>query len=280
MIAICAAVFLLLGSAFASCPQGVCPCPSGQVDVLSWMSGTYFLNNPTDHMASDPSYTPNENGFTGTNVYPYLWPQGSGQGKMWWSRYEDSAGTGYAWDVSAFDSNYIYFAYTNAGAGNDPNYYRQYYDPDESSGGYFYPAAPRCVTASPTQGQPYSNSTIILSASNPNDTQYKVVTNCSSTTDSLGGAEFQLWPPVTYTFNPPMYGNEDIGNHALMALVYRYDLQNGQYQSKEVFYYDQTYGWVAWTHQTWGSGNWNSVDSWDYMDQLTSGQLLPGQPTC
>jgi hypothetical protein len=279
-------LFSFLGATAAACPQG-------QIDVVPLMMGSYFLNNPNAYMAADPAYI-NLSGFGNTNVYP----QYGSSGRMWWSRGIDSSwtnGTGYGWDVSAFDSNYVYFAFTNSSVGGslsqNPNYYRQYYDPTDPAGNNFWKITPRCVTT-PQAGSPYS--TILIPPSDGNtqsDTDFfnmagpPGVPSCqqSEDTTSVNGADFQLWPPTTYTFTPPMKGNENIGSHPLMALVYRwkYDSSTQQYGNQEIFYFDQTYGWVAWTHQSWNGSGWNAPDQWNYMDQLTPGtHVNPGQPTC
>jgi hypothetical protein len=76
----------LLGTASASCPRSVSPCSAGQVDVVSRMLGDNFLSNPSAHMNAD-SADGGDPGYGDTNVYPYLWPQGSSRGRMGWSRY-------------------------------------------------------------------------------------------------------------------------------------------------------------------------------------------------
>jgi hypothetical protein len=225
-------------------------------------------------MAADPS--------SNTSVYPEYWADGAGN-RMWWSRGVLSNNTGYGWDVSAFDSNYVYFAFTNSLATPlpaSPNYYRQYYDPTDTAGNNFWKIAPRCVTTPPV-GQPYS--TIIIPT---NDTlSYSMEGPPNPATCQQGGpstatgADFQLWPPTNYTFTPPMQPNVTLGK--LMALVYRWGLSGSQYTTRETFYFDQTYGWVAWTSESWVNNAWK-LEQWNYMDQLTSvtSHVGPAQPIC
>ncbi len=259
-------------AAAQSCPEGICPCDaSTQYDVVNWMFGSQFISNPNGYMA-------NSGGQANTPIYPTLWPQtSSAQGKIWYSKgtiTNDGQTEGYAWDVNTYDSNYVYFALTNpAGAWTFPNY-RQYADPETSTG--FYPIAPRCV--SNTQTTKYSDYSISV-----DDSNYFAVDNCVvQPTQNLDGVDLQLWPPTTYSDLP-----SPLNTWTLMNLLYNYNGWNSSgngWNTVEKFWFSETYGWVAW--EQWnlvdnnGTYTYNKVNS-AYMGTYEStGNVPPAQPGC
>lgn len=253
-------------AAALACPEGICPCNSSQYDVVAWMTGTYYTQNPYFHMEST-SYSPGYN----SPVYTTIWPQtGSTPGYIWFSK----SSSGYPWDVDSFDSNYVYFAYTNyqPSGGAFPDY-AQYVDEQKNPWG-FYPIAPRCVPKS-LAGTPYASLSIPYNAADWVNVTCQDGKRKTSAVQNLGGANMQMWPPTAYPGLP-----SPLNSQQLMALVYSYSWQNGAYQSIEKSYYNPTYGWVGWELWNYSGGTYKKTQ-YDYLWTVeSSGNITPVQPAC
>jgi hypothetical protein len=250
-------------------------------------------------MEADPAYTNTTNypNSGNTPAYPQWWSQpAGGQGKLWWSRTYNSGYSGVNWDMSLFDDSSIYFGFTNAQPwGNNANTYRQYYDPDNTtSGAHFWTIAPRCVLTSTAGGTLYSNGESVIPPSYGNVTQDTDTYNVNSSTCNPGpitpdtllhGAVFELYAPDSKTSVLPYplhLANNTTDN--LMALVYRwnYNATTLVYGTRETFYFDSEYGWVAWTTENWNTTSqayelvqFNYSDTYNTIAQ----HVAPGQPT-
>jgi hypothetical protein len=291
--------FLLLFLGIVSASAQTFSCPAGYTDVAQYMMGSYFVSNPNaaTYMAADPDYV-DTTGSGNTPAYPQWWPQpAGGQGKLWWSRsYNSSSYLGYNWDMSLFDDSYIYFGYTNAQPwGDNPNTYRQYYDPDNTtSGAHYWTVAPRCVLTSTSAGSLYSNGESVLPPSYGNSTQDTDTYNVNSSTCDPGpitpeagvqGAVFELYAPDSKTSVLPYplhLANNP--NDNLMALVYRWDYNPTTYvyATRETFYFDSEYGWVVWTSENWSTTSQAyELTNFNYADTFSSiaQHVAPGQPT-
>jgi hypothetical protein len=280
-----------LTAAAQSCPsgspEGICPCSSSDYDVVAWMTGTEYATNPNFYMKSSNS-SPSYN----SNIYTTVWPEKDSDGTItpgdiWFSKGLcsgsscPSGSNGYPWDVDTYDSNYVYFAYTNyqPSGGTYPDY-AQYLDGAQPGPYAAYPIAPRCVPQSTPAGTAYSSLSISSSGANwvnltcPSDSSW-----VTGTVTNLDGANMQLFPPTVYSGLPSPLNTQN-----LMLLTYGYSGQTGSnWNSVEKSYYNQTYGWVGWELWNWnvdGDGKYTKTE-WDYLWTVEpSGNVPPAQPAC
>jgi hypothetical protein len=132
-------------------------CPSGQYDMLDWMTLDSDLR-ATQHMTG-----------TANPLYDTMYSD-----KFYWVK----GGNGYPWDIQLYDSNFIYLWITEYSWG-DPKSYKKF------SNNYNMPLTNRCAKG----GFPGSTITV------PN-TSYEIYTSCSnSTTHDLKQAVNQVWGP-------------------------------------------------------------------------------------
>ncbi len=168
-------------------------------------------------------------------------------------------------------------------------------DPDNTtSGAHFWTIAPRCVLTSTAGGTLYSNGESVIPPSYGNVTQDTDTYNVNSSTCNPGpitpdtllhGVVFELYAPDSKTsvLPYPLHLANNTSN-TLMALVYRwnYNATTFAYGTRETFYFDSKYGWVAWTTENWNTTSqayelvqFNYSDTYSTMAQ----HVAPAQPT-
>jgi len=132
-------------------------CPSGQYDMLDWMTLDSDLRG-SNHMTGSAN-----------PLYTTMWST-----KFYWTK----GGNGYPWDIQLYDSNFIYLWITEY-SWSDPYSYKKF------SSDYNMPLAPRCAKGG------FPGSTITVP-----DTSYDLYTSCSSSSHhTLKQGVNQVWGP-------------------------------------------------------------------------------------
>jgi hypothetical protein len=144
-------------------------CPSGEYDMLDWMTMDSGLRSSEYLTGSSNS------------IYTSIWP-----GKFWWTK----SGLGYPWDIQLYDNNYIYLWITELDW-NNPQTFKKFANNTNM------PLAPRCAKGG------FPGSTIIVP-----DTSYQTYTDCTHyTTQNLKTGVNQVWGPYTLSFGGDIPNN-------------------------------------------------------------------------
>ena len=167
LVAVCAVATLLAPVMLRAEPT--ISCPSGQYDMLDWMTldsdlrASHFLQGN-----ANPLYTT-------------MWST-----KFYWTK----GASGYPWDIQLYDSNYIYLWITEW-TWSDPHTFKKF------ALNYNMPLAPRCAKAG------YPGSAIKV----PN-TYYEIHTSCKNyTLTNLKYGINEVWGPYYYSFSGSLPSN-------------------------------------------------------------------------
>jgi hypothetical protein len=242
---------VLIGALGAGVSFAQVTCPSGDFNMLDWMT----LNNATTEHLYGPQDLPLYTILPDNNLF-------------WWIK-GDHSNEGYPWDVQYYgnsSSGYIYqwitdydpYSYTN------PTYYKAF-DTQTTM-----PWTPICV---PALGAGNKLSSITIPSS---ESGYSEYSDCSET------QHFYLGNTVNQVWN---YGNLDIGGNIGtqpdLELSYRYscddNYDNCTYE--EVYDFMQNYGEVRWTYYELENGSYVQQNQ-TVFNEVESGGSPPADFPC
>jgi hypothetical protein len=255
----------------ASRAQATTTCPQGQWDMADVVMMDQSLRNANYHLEglitspSDPTGTksylaesiPNtNNNSTGKLQYVKTYQPVSGL----------SGTYGYPWDINLYDQNFIYLWVTEQ-TWSEPWAYKKF---NSGSSDYSMQLTRRCVL--PGDG---ATSLIIVqppSMNSSNNTHYIIqpttLTNsaadckAASSTSDLKYARMEVQAPQSnFLFYDDVHGTQ--GDITVVPVYYDYTCvtgngTNGDCKYREIFTYNNTYGWVKWDYYKWDSakGMW------------------------
>jgi len=231
-------------------------CPSGQYDMLDWLTmdsdlrGSHYFTN-----SSNPLYTV---------VYT------SGSTKFYWLK----GGSGFPWDINLYDSNYVY-RWVTENVWGDPTTYKKAYTNTN------HPFVARCAAA----GSPGWNQ-VIPPTGSPFNSQYAIYDHPAGTNGchlaSVNNLKYvvnEVWGPYSENF-----GGNIPNPIQTLVVAYRWGCDNngnGTYScsNKEEYHLTQRYGLVQWKHfQSNGTCDANGKCTWSLVKTSTHSDLQSGTP--
>jgi hypothetical protein len=262
--------------------QTTTTCPQGQWDMADVVMMDQSLRNANYHLEgtattpSDPTGTksylaesiPNtNNNTTGKLQYVKTYQTVSGL----------SGTYGYPWDINLYDQNFVYLWVTEQ-TWSEPWAYKKF---NSGSNDYSMQLTRRCVL--PGDGD---TSLIIVpppSVNPSHNTQYTTQptkpTNSSadctaaSSTSDLKYARMEVQAPQSsFLFHDDVHGTQ--GNITVVPVYYDYACltgngTNGDCKYREIFTYNNTYGWIRWDYYKWdatkGMWSWQKTSLHDHL---------------
>jgi hypothetical protein len=261
----------ILGNAIVSRAQSTTTCPAGQWDMADVVMMDQNLRNANYHLEgltttpSDPTGVKNylaesipntNNGSTGKLQYVKTYQPVKGL----------NGNYGYPWDINLYDQSYIYLWVTEQ-TWSEPWAYKKF---NSGSNDYSMQLARRCVL--PGDGQ---TSLIIVpppTVNSTNNTHYiiqpKTYTDspsdctAASSSSDLKYARMEVQAPQNnFYFYDDVHGTQ--GDITVVPIYYDYSCvtgngTNGDCKYREIFTYNNTYGWVQWDYYMWDAtkGMW------------------------
>ncbi len=221
-------------------------CPSGDIDVLDWLTLDEDLRS-TSHM-------------TGTHpLYTVVWGD-----KYFWLK----TPSGDTWDINLFDSSMIYAWIT------ENEHWETPFDYKKATYNNNLPMAHRCSSPG------YPGTQIFISNSS-----YTPAENCiEQAPRDLGNVKYEIWGPYTAgqpgleTSRPPIGG--DITDSTMvytLAYLYNCDGNYANCQDKEEYILTQRYGLVRWNLWKWQNSQWE-LNNRSTFNQMAVGTTAPFFP--
>lgn len=213
-------------------------CPSGQYDMLDWMTLDSNLL-ATNHLegTSNPLYTIMQSG------------------KLYWIK----GVLGYPWDIQLYDNNYIYLWITEL-SWTVPQSYKKFTNNTN------LPLVSRCANA----GFP---GTVVKST----NTSYDLHTNCSqscSVTLGLQNSINEVWGPYYLSLGGSLPSNMKT---LVISYRYNCNASFANCIDKEEYYLNQQYGLVQWAHYVLANGVYAQMQR-TVFNKLMPGTVAPYFP--